>query len=216
MAILLPTLANVRVLKTVLMGDFEMRSAHATEALAALMGFRSNSAYMATSNHRPDVTVYEVDFDAFEERVSDLGYDKMSAEYLRLVFKGINWADPVWRLFGQGDSSAQDTWFYECQRRKIPSLYIVKTSRHCSVHWDHISVDSEYDQMVSQAAEGEMGRVLFRTYQLIASDAESESFFDGSALVGKVTGLTESSARQIANSFALRLFPGNLRSAIAA
>ena len=66
MAILLPTSANIRLLKSTLMGDFKMRSAHATEAIAALIGFRSNSAYLATSKHLPDVTVYEADFDAFE------------------------------------------------------------------------------------------------------------------------------------------------------
>ena len=44
MAILLPTSENIRLLKATLMGDFEMRSAHASEAIAALIGFRSNAA----------------------------------------------------------------------------------------------------------------------------------------------------------------------------
>lgn len=216
MAILLPTSANIRLLKSTLMGDFKMRSAHATEAIAALIGFRSNSAYLATSNHLPDVKVYEADFDAFEDRAAHLGYDRASSEFLRFIFKGIDWPDPAWRLFNKRDSAARDAWFYECQRRKIPFLHISRATKYCSVHWDHISLDSEYDQMVRQAAEGEMGRVLFRTYQLIAASVEPKSFFNGSALVGDVTGLSESGARQIANSFALRLFPGNVESALAA
>jgi len=61
-----------------------------------------------------------------------------------------------------------------------------------------------------------MGQILFRAYQLIAAGVEPKSFFEGSAFVGNVTGLSESSARQIANSLALKLFPGNVQSALAA
>lgn len=216
MAILLPTSANIRFLKTILMGDFQMRSAHATEAIAALIGFRSNATYLATSNYLPDVTVYEVDFDAFEDRSTRLGYDRTSSEFLRFIFKGIRWPDAAWKLFNKRDDAAKNEWFYECQRRKIPFLYVSKATKYYSVHWDHISLSSEYDQMVMRSAEGDMGRVLFRTYQLIAAGVEPKSFFDGSALVGNVTGLSESCARQIANAFAFWLFPGNIRSALAA
>lgn len=216
MAILLPTSENMRLLKSILMGDFEMRSAHATEAIAALMRFRSNASFMTTSNRSPDVTVYEVDFDAFEDRAAHLGYDRTSSEYLRFIYKGIDWPEPAWRLFKKRDVAARDAWFYECEKRKIPFLHISKATKYCAVHWDHISMDSQYDQMVRQAENGEMGRVLFRTYQLIASGLEPKSFFDGGALVGEITGLTESSARQIANAFTVLLFPGNVQSALAA
>lgn len=216
MAILLPTSANIRFLKTILMGDFEMRSAHATEAIAALIGFRSNAAYLATSNKLPDVTVYEVDFDAFENRAAQLGYDEASSQLLRYIFKGIEWPEPAWNIFHKRDSAARDAWFYLCQQRRIPFIHISKAVKYYSVHWDHVSLDSEYDQMVRQSPDVDLGKVLFRTYQLIAAGVEPKSFFDGSALVGGVTGLSEASARQIANAFALRLFPGNVRSTVAA
>jgi hypothetical protein len=216
MAILLPTSENLRLLKSILMGDFEMRSAHATEAIAALIRFRSNASFLATSNQLPDVTVYEVDFDAFEERSAHLGYDRTSSEYLRFIYKGIDWPEPAWRIFKKREVTARDAWFYECQRRKIPFLYISKATKYYSVYWDHMSLDSEYDQMIRQTAEGKFGRVLFGTYQLIASGNDPKSFFEGSALVGKVTGLSESSARQIADAFAALLFPGNVQFAKAA
>jgi hypothetical protein len=211
MAILLPTSANIRFLKTILMGDFEMRSAHATEAIAALIGFRSNAAYLATSKRLPDITVYEADFDAFEYRTAQLGYNEMSSEFLRYIFNGIQWPEPAWNLFGKRESAARDAWFYQCQRRGIPFIHISKSAKYCSVHWDHISLDSEYDRMVRHSSQEDMGKALFRTYQLISAGLEPKSFFEGSALVGSVTGLSESCARQIANSFALRLFPGNVR-----
>lgn len=216
MAILLPTSENIRLLKATLMGDFEMRSAHASEAIAALIGFRSNEAYLATSNHLPDVTVYEVDFDAFEDRSVYLGCDRTSSEFLRFMFQGISWPNPAWQMIEKRDSAVRDAWFYECQRRKIPFLHVAKAKKYCSVHWDHISLDSEYDQMIRQSAEGEMVKVLSRTYHLVTSGLEPKSFFDGGPLVGNVTGLSESSARQIANAYALLLFPGNVQSALAA
>jgi hypothetical protein len=216
MAIILPTPDNIRLLKTTLMGPFGMRSTHATEAIAALIGFRSHAAYLATSNHLPDVTIYKADFDAFESRATRLGYDRTSSEYLRFIFNKIDWPDPAWRMFNKRDVAARETWFYECQRRKIPYLYISKAIKYYSVHWDHITLDSEYDHMVRSCFEGEMGRVLFRNYQLIARGSEPKSFFDGSALVGGVTGLSESGARQIANALAALLFPGNVQSSLAA
>ncbi len=216
MAILLPTSENLRLLKFILINHFEMRSAHATEAIAALMRFRSNAAFSTTSNQLPDVTVYEVDFDAFEDRAARMGYDRTSSEYLRIIYKGIDWPEPAWRLFKKRDAASRDAWFDECQKRKIPFLHISKATKYCSVHWDHISLDCKYDQMVRRSAEGKLGRVLFQTYQLMASGLEPKSFFEGGALVGEVTELSESSARQIANAFALLLFPGNVQLSLAA
>jgi hypothetical protein len=216
MAILLPTPDNIRLLKSILMGDFEMRSAHATEAIVALIGFRSSASFMTTSNQLPEVTVYDVDFDAFEKRAIHLGYNKNSSEYLRFIYRGIDWPEPAWRLFKKRDTAARDASFHECQRRQIPFLYILKATKYCSVHWDHISLDSAYDKLVRQTAGGNLGRDLFQNHQLIASGLEPKSFFEGSALVGGVTGLSECSAIQIANTFATLLFPGNLKSALAA
>ena len=198
------------------MDNFEMRSAHATEAIASLIGFRSNASFLTTSNQLPDVTVYEVHFDAFEARAAHLGYDRTSSEYLRFIYKSIDWPEPAWRLFKKRDAAARDAWFDECQRRKIPFLYISMARKYGSVHWDHFSLDSEYDQMVRRNSEGELGRVLFRTYQLISSGTEPKSYFQGSSLVGGATGLSEPCARQIANAFARLLFPGNVQSAVAA
>ena len=70
-------------------------------------------------------------------------------------------------MIDKRDSAARDAWFYECQRRKIPFLHVAKARKHFSVHWDHISLDSDYDQMIRQSADGKMARVLFRTYQLM-------------------------------------------------
>ncbi len=216
MAVFLPTQNNVRFLKPILMDAFEMRSSHATEAIAALIGYRSNASFLASSNHLTDATVFEVFFDEFEARCAHLGYDRSSSEYLRSNFRGINWPDAVWKTFKRRDKAAIDAWFYECQERRIPFIYIDKARKYCAVHWDHITLDRQYDQMVRQNSSGDLGEVIFRTYQLIAAGKEPKSLFYGSAFVGDVSGLSESSARQIANAFARLLFPGNVQPAVAA
>lgn len=216
MAVFLPTKNNVRFLKSILMDAFEMRSSHATEAIAALIGYRSNASFLASSNHLTDTTVFEVFFDEFEARCAHLGYHRSSSEYLRFIFRGIDWPDAVWKTFKRRDRTAINAWFYECQERSIPFIYIDKARKYCAVHWDHITLDSQYDETVRQNAGGELHRVLFRTYQLIVAGEEPKSFFEGSAFVGDVTGLSEASARQIANAFARLLFPGNVQAAMAA
>lgn len=212
MAILMPTPANIRFLKAILMDDFEMGSAHSSEAIAALLGFRTNASYLTGTKGAQYATVYEADFDQFEKRSIRLGYDKSSAEYLRFIFVGLTWPDSIWKLIDKRDYYTKNSWFNQCQLRDIPFLYVSKARKYYSVHWDHVSAGSDYDEHMRRAGEGEIRKALFRAYQLIAAGVDPKSFFEGGAYVGDVTGLSAISARQIANAFALLLFPGNVRS----
>lgn len=216
MAIFLPNHHNIRFLKSVLRNDFGMRSAHATEAIASLLGFRSHASFLAAGSQLTDVTAFNVDFEAFEERAAQLGYEETSSEYLHMIFKDIAWPEPAWKFFDKRDAKGRDTWFFECKKRAIPFLHIAKARKYCTVEWDHITMDSDYDQMVRKAGDGDMGQVLFKTYQFIALGAEPKSFFSGSSMVGNVKGLSDGSARQIANAFAMLLFPGNLQAGLMA
>ncbi|MEL6877185.1 MAG: hypothetical protein AAGL68_03705 [Pseudomonadota bacterium] len=205
-----PSESNVRVLKSVLMSEFGMRSAHASEAIASFLGFGSHAAFKSRTKLTQSATVYEVDFEKFTERCVALGYDFDSSEYLPLAMTGIEWPEPVWRLFKKRDQEGRNSWFYECDRRDVPFIVISKARKYCTVEWDHISMDSHYDSLARGAFGGELGRVLLRNYQLIANGMEPKSYFNGGALVGEVTGLTEPGARQIANMLAFYLYPGNL------
>jgi hypothetical protein len=216
MAIFLPSHKNICLLKSILMGDFEMRSAHASEAIAALIGFRSNISFLSAASHLQDVTIYDVDFVRFENRSVHLGYDRGSSEYLRSIFMEIEWPEPAWKLFKKRDIAGINTWFGECQRRKIPFLHVLQTTKYYSIHWDHISAETSYDNMIQKLATVDLGSHLFRSYELNVANAEPKSLFDGSALVGKVTGLSKFGAIQVANAFASLLFPGNVHSALAA
>ena len=211
MAILLPTAANTRLLKSILMGDLSMRSAHASEAIASLLGYRSNAAMLALEVDVIRSSVHEVDFMAFEARCATLGYDAISSEYLRTIFTSLDWPEPVWKLVSKRDVASRNTWFHECELRRIPFVCITRARKYCSVSWDHASMDSDYDDEFRRSFGDEAGRIFFRIYQAIAAGLEPRSYFEGSAQVGDITGLSEASARQIANAFAGLLFPGNLR-----
>lgn len=211
MAIFFPTANNIRFMKALLMSDWEMGSGHASEAIAALSGFRSHAALLNALDRMPGHTVYEADFDAFEGRALGLGYDRNSIEYLRLIFTSLEWPEPVWRLLKKNEANARSAWFYECERRNVPFILVSKATKYYTVIWDHASMPLEYDVLVRQAQRGSLGQTLFRTYQSIARGREPKSFFEGSCVVGEVTGLSESSARQIANAFAMLLYPGNLQ-----
>lgn len=214
MVIFLPAPRNIRLLKSILMDDFALRSAHASEAIAALIGFGSHAALKARGGAAVHARVYETDFAAFETRAARVGYPEAACEHLRTIYGEIEWPDPAWKLIGKRNLGDSDAWFAECQRRKIPFLYVAKARKYCSVHWDHVSMDTSYDADIHHAYKDELGEILFRTYRLITAGAEPKSRFDGSASVGEITGLSYASARQIANAFAALLFPGNLAGAL--
>ncbi|MDN3646645.1 hypothetical protein QWY75_10585 [Pontixanthobacter aestiaquae] len=211
MSTILATPENLRRLKNVLMADFEMKSAHASEAIAALAGFRSHAAFRQSRSGSQHPAILDADFVHFEQKCFKLGYEADSSAYLRFSFNRIDWAHRLWCLIRKSDHAASDRWFYECQRRKIPFIVIKKARKHYSVSWDHISMESDYDNGIRNTYDNELHRIMFRTYQMICSGLEPKSFFDGTGLVGDVTGLSETSARQIADAFAKLLYPGNLR-----
>ncbi|MEO0462826.1 MAG: hypothetical protein AAF127_06825 [Pseudomonadota bacterium] len=210
MAVLIPSKQNLDFLKSYLMSDFEMKSSHATEALAALSGFNSQSAFLAAAKRLEGSPAYAADFDSFEKRCLSLGYDQTSSEWLRNLFPSLDLPHPAWRLLKKSDQWAREMWFDDCKDRNVPFIVISKARKWCKLEWDHISADSPYDELLRQALGVNHGRDLFRLFQLSGLDQSPRAFFNGNALVGSVQSLLEADARTLANAFARRLFPGNL------
>lgn len=198
------------------MDRFEMKSAHATEAIAALVGFKTYAALKANLKLVRSEIAYEVDFDAFENRSAEFGYERISSEFLRFSYSNIQWPNAPWCFLSKPELSRRDGWFAECERRQIPFMTITKARVYCSFQWDHGSLDSDYDRLARRVCGGELERILYKNYRLLAARNEPKSFFDGSALFGQITGLSEATARQIANRFSFLLFPGNLQLVAAA
>ncbi|MDJ0978231.1 MAG: hypothetical protein QNI87_06825 [Erythrobacter sp.] len=214
MAVYIPTDQNSRLLKRHLMSDFEMKSSHASEAIAALIGFKSHAAFLSSSTSIGGCRVFVADFEAFEARCLELGYEAGSSEWLRFSFMGLDFPHPAWRVISKSDKVARDDWFYDCEQRNVPFMVIIKARKWCTLEWDHISVEPDYDKLVRQAIGEDHGHVLFRLFQLLTFHSSPRAFFDGNALVGTVKNLTEADARIVGNAFAERIFPGNLETLV--
>lgn len=215
MPILLPTKLNINALKSMLMSDFGMKSAHASESIAALMGFRTNVSFIKSSHSLSEVTAFDAHFDAFEDRSVELGYDRKSSEYLRLIYSNISWPEPAWKEFTRPNRSGRNAWFSVCEERKIPYMYLERGRTLSKFQWDHISATKDYDHLLRQNGADDLTELLLSRFQLICRGTSPKAYFDGNAFVGEVTGLTDLDARIIANVFTETLFPGNLQARLA-
>lgn len=210
MAILLLTDANLRALKSVLMSDFEMSSSHSSEGIAALIGFKSHSAYLSSAMHGSTNYVAEVDFDAFERRCAELGYDRQSSEWLRYCWRSIPLDTQPWKIIRKGDSAAYERWYAECQRKGTPFIVIEKARTRCKLSWDCAHIGSESFASFRHYEGEDRGRLMYRLFCLIADCDTSGPKFDGSWHVGDIKNLREPTARQIANEFARLLSHANV------
>lgn len=210
MAIFVPSEKNLRALKNLLMEDFEMASAHASEAIAALMGFKSHFAFRHSGIANNGQFVGGADFRRFIARCSHMGYDQTSSEWLPFAFKQATWPDPAWRLFKKRDIAGQNRWFQECKQRNIPYIAIIRSTKYCRVTWDHISTQQGYDEALRLALGSDHHTQMFRLFQLTVSELSRKPFFEGNAFVGDVIKLAESDARCLADIYAQLLYPKNL------
>lgn len=207
MAILRLTERNLRFLKTLLMSDFEMKSGHCDECIAALCGFKTYASMRNAIKSQEARTANEVTFEGFEQRCLQFSYDRKSNEYLRLIFRNIVWPDLPWIVHKSNDNISADDWYYKCQSSDFPFIRIKEQRKYRTLEWDCITLTSASDQHTREEAGDDLVRRLHSTYQLICRGLDRKSFFDGSAFCGVITGLSESSARQLANSFAVLLAP---------
>lgn len=213
MAIFLATEENQNFLKFMLMSDFAMKSAHASEAIAALAGFGSNAAFRAATNSVVGPLAVDADLDRFENRSTSLGYDFESQEYLRLAYSRLAWPHAPWKIVRKSDVAARDAWYFDCERRSAPFIVIEKARKYVTLCWDHVSFGSHYDRRIKGSHSEDLGRIMFRLYQLTCNGVEPKSFFDGSWAVGEIRGLSEPTARCLGNEFFKLLNPGNLPTA---
>jgi hypothetical protein len=201
---------NLRILKNVLMTDYEVSSSHASELIAALSGFKTYTAFKAkleTFNFAPTV---RIDFDWFEKRHLQLGYDQSSGEWMRLSYNQLVFRNSPWLMHSTGRKFERDVWFKHCERNSMPFITIHKKNKYCYLEWDCISIDPAFEAHVRHKMGDELVHTLIWIYKLVANRNEPKSFFDGSAFYGNLVKLSEGAARQIANEFFMELTPWKL------
>lgn len=212
MAVLILSNENLRLLKHILMTDFNIRSGHASEAIAALSGYKSNAAMktdLKNSHHSPAA---KLSFEEFENRLQKLGYDdSFGLDYLRVTYTSIAFPDRPWKTFKRTEQLHRDAWFYECERLSIPFITINRKNKYCTLEWDCISIDPAHDHHLRDNTADELIRIMYRYYQLECGGNEPKSFFYGSAFVGNIKNLSEPCSRRIANTLFLWLTPWKTR-----
>ncbi|ROT93445.1 hypothetical protein EB810_15285 [Altererythrobacter sp. FM1] len=201
MAALLLTPANLRTVKTRLREICPaIKSAHLSEALAAACGFRTHAALLAALKDAPDryPPLARTSEQRFAERLRDFRAE-CSVPLTKLVRDIL--PDPVWQAFPRRDRAANDNWFYSCQRRNIPFVYLHIGRKYWRLNWDCISTEDNYDGHVRGDAGNELMRAMFRQFQDRARHDPSKAFFEGSAFVGDVKRLLPETARELADDF---------------
>ena len=207
MAIIRITERNLRFLKTLLMSDFEMKSGHCDEAIAAMCGFKTYASMRHAIKSGETRTAIEVSFDEFEGRCSKFSYDRNSSEYLKLIFSNLAWPNLPWINYKSNDNFTSDDWYYNCQEAEFPFIRIQVRRKYRTLEWDCITLTSESDQHTQHDAGDDLVHQMHSAYQLVCRGVDRKSVFDGKAFCGEITGLSESSARQLANLFATLLAP---------
>ena len=210
MSIIILSQENSRILKNVLMTDYEVSSSHASELIAALCGFKSYAALRAILSRFKHAPAFRVDFDQFEKRHLILGYDRSSAEWMSLSFNQISLHDLPFFIHTTTQKSKRDQWFHNCETRSIPFITIHRKNRYCYLEWDCMSVNRQFEAHVSHKQGDQLGEMLFRLYKYITHIIEPKSFYDGCAFYGNITKVSESTAKQLANEFFMQLTPWSL------
>lgn len=207
MSILLLSEPNLRVLKNVLMKDYEVRSSHASELIAALSGFKSYAALKSQIGALPFVPAVEINTKRFEDRSVELGYDRGSAEWMHFSFLGLALPDRPWLLHSTVEKHLRDNKFSYCEQRSIPYITIHKKRKYCHFQWDCVTIEKPYDKHARGHDSDELSDLLFRLYKLTARGEEPKSTFKGKAFIGEITNISEYAARQLANEFFMQLTP---------
>jgi hypothetical protein len=210
MSILILSPANLRVLKNILMIDYEVSSSHASELIGALCGFNRYAALQSAMAGFDFPPAVEIDTALFEDRHVQLGYDQSSGEWMYFSFAGLPLPDRPWFIHSSSETHLRDHRFSYCEQLSMPYVTIHKKRRYCHFQWDCISIDSQYDKHVSGDDSGELSHQLFRLYQLAARGEEPKSYFSGKAFVGEITKVSEPIAQQLANEFFMLLYPWRL------
>lgn len=202
MAAILLTPTNLHHLKSRLRAALPLvKSSHISEGLAAALGYRTHAALLADmkasrEKYPPLGRVSDV---KLTERLSDFGADEHATDLTAMAREAL--PDPIWRAFAKRERAANDNWFYACQRRNVPFVYLHIGRKYWRLNWDCISTENNYDAHLRDDAGTALMRAMFKRFQERARLDPTQAMFDGSAFVGTVDGLLPQTARDLADDF---------------
>lgn len=209
MAALLLTPDNIQFVKTALRQALPpVKSSHLSEALACSAGYRTHAALIAAMEgalpSRPILA--DARSERLSERIAALGYEAQPGVSLDNIVWSPALPVRIWAAFAKGDTAANNRWFYECQRRDIPNLYIERRRKYVELNWDCISIDPRGEEHVQGERGTELVKAMFRTYQSVASRIPGKSLFAGTCFVGTVDNLDPELACELADRLFAMLY----------
>ena len=94
-----------------------------------------------------------------------------------------------------------------CEENKLPFVAIYMKRKYAELVWDCDPGDwgLGFSQESRREREAEINPILFKLYQMEVDGYEPKSEFRGNAFFGRVTKLSESTARILANEFYMQL-----------
>ncbi len=93
-----------------------------------------------------------------------------------------------------GDFSAENDFFSECQERQVPYILVSRRTKHASVSWDHISLPSSWDQLLTANSDAISAGLL----AVFERWCNSKSKYSIGALAGSVETFDLASAESAA------------------
>lgn len=187
MSILILSPENMRILKRILMIDYELKSSHASELIAAMCGFKTYAALKSQLNTKSYFPSAQVDFDKFERRHKEFGYNLTSGEWMKFSFRNLHLPNRPWAIYNRSNIHKREDWFYDCKAMSIPFITISKTTKYCLLEWDCITIETKFDKHTRYEKGDELIRQMYKVYQIVCNGKETKSYFDGAAFCGTIT-----------------------------
>lgn len=203
MALLLLAPGNIEYMKSAMRAALpHVKATHRTESLAASFGFRTYASLLAllqSVTKHPHARPF--DPARFSARLHELGYAAVDGSPLIDIIRSPAMPLRPWTEFRNGDRAANNHWFYECQRRNVPDLYIELRAKYAKLTWDCISRDSKDDTHLGKDQGADLVRKMFARFQALARRTPGKAMFEGSSFVGTIDNLLPDVARDIADEF---------------
>lgn len=201
MALLLLAQDNIEYTKLYMREAFpHVRSAHRTEALAASLGSRTYASLLATPVAKHHAARF-FDSARFSARLQELGYTAVDGTPLVAIIRSPLMPLRPWAEFKDGDLAANNRWFYACQRRNIPDLYIELRAKYAKLNWDCISRDREDDTHRGEDDGADLVSKMFAKFNALKGHSSGKAMFQGTSFVGEIDNLLPDVARDIADEF---------------
>ena len=200
---------NIRFLKRALREELVgVKSGHITEALAQGVGYKTQAAMLADVNSthpfRPilrHLCTYKI-----ANGLSKFGYLSDPMKLADMLPATNELPDRAWVQYNNGNQSKHEKWYYHCQRRSMPFMYVETRRKYSRLNWDCITIDPSEEAHVRGHAGDDLTKKMFRTFQAAAKGAQGKPFFEASAFVGHIDNLTPDLMCELASSIFTMLY----------